>query len=249
MKVTALQMNLEWTDVTGNIRQVHRLIDSAPASDLYVLPEMWSTGFITDPRSLTGQGDDALEAMKAIAREREAAVSGSISWQAEGQYYNRHFFVTADGGCRFYNKHHLFTVGGEHEHYQAGSKRTIAEWCGWRFLLLTCYDLRFPIWCRYNGDYDAAIVVANWPASRTDAWQILTKARAIENQCYLVGCNRVGDDPQIRYKGCSVILDPLGRELATGGEHKETTLTAEISLEDLNRYRTHFPVLEDRDRI
>lgn len=249
MKVTALQMNLEWTDITANIWRVHHLVDSAPASDLYVLPEMWSTGFVTDPRSLPLQDNEAFEVMKAVAIERDAAVCGSLAFQIEEKFYNRHFFVTADGSSRFYDKHHLFTVGGENEHYQAGSERIVAEWRGWRFRLLTCYDLRFPVWCRYVGDYDAAIVVANWPASRITAWQILTKARAIENQCFLIGCNRVGEDPKNHYNGCSVILDPLGRELAIGAEHKETTLTAEISLDKLQHFRTHFPVLEDRDRI
>ena len=249
MKVTALQMSIRWTDVKSNAITARKLISNASASDLYVLPEMWGTGFITDPHNMDGEGADALEWMQTMATEHDAAVCGSLPIHDQGKYYNRHFFIKPDGSRCYYDKHHLFSHGGEDRFYQSGTRRTVAEWRGWRFLLLTCYDLRFPMWCRCQEDYDAAIVVANWPEQRTDAWDILTKARAIENQCFLVGCNRVGDDPSNHYIGRSVILTPEGKELDKGADDQEVAITSNLSLDVLRHSREHFTALKERDQI
>lgn len=249
MKVSILQMNISWMNPEGNTLAARNLISHSPTSDLYVLPEMWSTGFVTDPRDLQAINADSIEWMRTVAQERNAAVCGSLAVRDEGRYYNRHFFVKPDGSSLFYDKHHLFTYGGEDKAYQPGMQRTVVEWQGWRFLLLTCYDLRFPMWCRYRDDYDAAIVIANWPEARAYAWQILTRARAIENQCFLIGCNRVGDDRNNHYIGQSVILNPDGSILAEGTDGQEGIITADLSLEELRQERTRFTALQERDNI
>jgi len=167
---------------------------------------------------------------------------------ADGTYRNRHYFVTPDH-LFYYDKHHLFRYGHEDEHYTAGETTVIAEWKGMRFLLLTCYDLRFPVWARYGraGEYDAIICVANWPYKRQDAWDVLTRARAVENQCYVLAVNRVGNDPVGHYQGGSVVVDPIGRVVASGKKDAEQPLSAALSIETLKKRREHFRVLDDRD--
>ena len=149
----------------------------------------------------------------------------------------------------FYDKHHLFTHGHEHEYYTAGETHTIVEWSGMRFLLLTCYDLRFPVWSRYGvaGEFDAIVCVASWPQSRYAAWDTLTHARAIENQCYVIAVNRVGEDPVSQYNGGSMLIDPVGRTVATCNDNTEQSLNAVLSIDTLNKARSHFRVLDDRD--
>ena len=147
----------------------------------------------------------------------------------------------------YYDKHHLFTYGGEHNHYTAGDKRVVVEWRGVRILLEICYDLRFPIWSRNRGDYDMIIYVASWPTPRVEAWKALLVARAIENQCYVAGVNRVGDDPNCTYCGGSSIIDPYGRHLAICADSCECEASAEIDMEALEAFREKFPVLKDAD--
>ena len=229
-------------------------MDSCADSDLYVLPEMWSTGFATEPEGIACVDDDnaALRWMQQTARERQCAISGSLAVRlADGTYRNRHYF--ADGrsdALYFYDKHHLFTYGHENQYYTAGQQHCIVTYGGFRLLLLTCYDLRFPCWSRYadGREYDVIICVANWPQSRQSAWQLLTRARAIENQCYLVGVNRVGDDHYSHYAGASVVVDPIGRTLAQCRRNEVQALSAELDKAELERRRHKFRVLDDRDR-
>ena len=240
MKICLLEMDLAWASPENNIAEVQRLIASQPSADLYVLPEMWATGFIVEPQSYI---DDeaaslALQWMKSTACERKCAISGSLAIELseDNSYRNRHYFVTPDN-VTFYDKHHLFTHGGENRHYVAGESAVIASWKGVRFLLQTCYDLRFPVFSRWGraGEYDAIIYVANWPASRQLAWDTLIRARAIENQCYVVAVNRKGSDPFTDYEGGSCLIDPTGK------------VVDEISMERLHKLRSHFQVLADRD--
>ena len=254
MKVTLLQTDICWGDVPANIKQAEALIDASEDSDLYVLPEMWSTGFATQPEELAHDvnHNEALQWMRSVTIKRKCAISGSLAVRLEdGSYRNRHYFV--DGRNQqevFYDKHHLFTYGGEDKYYTAGQSHTIIEYEGFRILLLTCYDLRFPCWSRYADklEYDVIVVVANWPESRQSAWQILTRARAIENQSYLIGVNRVGDDEYSHYTGCSCVIDSIGGTLGQCHRNQVETLTVELSLSELHRRREKFRVLDDRDK-
>lgn len=253
MKVTLLQTDIRWAQPLENIREADRLLSTATGSDLYVLPEMWSTGFATDAEGIVAdeEGNAALLWMQREAREHCCAIAGSLAVRlADGSCRNRHYFV--DGRAdrvSWYDKHHLFTYGHENRCYTAGTEHTIVNYAGFRLLLLTCYDLRFPCWCRYatGREYDAIILVANWPQSRQSAWQVLTRARAIENQCFLVGCNRVGDDAYSHYAGCSVVVDPIGRALGQCRKDCQQVLTVDMDLHELQRRREKFCVLDDRD--
>jgi predicted amidohydrolase len=251
MKVTLLQTDIRWADPQANVRQAEEMIARQPGSDLYVLPEMWATGFATTPHEIAEDEEHslALAWMRQTAARRSCAVSGSLAIRiADGTYRNRHYFVTPDA-LTCYDKHHLFTYGHEDRYYSAGDKPVVATFRGRRFLLLTCYDLRFPLWARYGraGLYDAIIVVANWPESRQQAWRVLTLARAVENQCYLLACNRVGDDVFCHYSGESLVCGTKGETLVGGNRHDDCTLTADLDFEALDSIRQRFRVLDDRD--
>ena len=266
MKTTIIQLNIEWGRPLENIRRVERLMSEAPGSDLYVLPEMWSTGFATEPHDIAEdeRASVALQWMRSTARRLGCAIAGSLAVSRQPLsddalrqsdsgapiYVNRHYFIDGRSGNEvYYDKHHLFRYGGEDRYYQPGQTNTIVDYCGFRLLLLTCYDLRFPVWCRYADalQYDAIICVANWPESRQNAWQILTRARAMENQAFLIGCNRVGDDSHSHYRGQSAIVSPIGKTLASCQADREQTVSFTLDMEMLSHYRTKFKVLDDRD--
>lgn len=240
-------MDVEWSMIRENTLVAEQMIRSAAGSDLYVLPEMWSTGFATDPRGIAESDDRSLQWMRHMADSMDAALSGSISVYVGSTYVNRHYFVYPDGTYVYYDKHHLFGYGGEDRYYHSGDRRVTAEWRGWRFLLLTCYDLRFPLWSRYHGDYDAIVLCANWPERRAHAWDVLTRARAIENQSTVIASNRVGRDMQCQYGGGSRIVDAHGELLTPSAASGVMVLTADIDIEAQNRYRERFRVLTDRD--
>ena len=248
MKITLLQTDISWSSPEENIEKAERLIEEAGTADLFVLPEMWSTGFVTD-----APGEDQQEALAWMwntAKRKDAAVCGSLAVKLDnGQSVNRQFFVEPSGVISTYDKRHLFRYGGEDRYYRAGHKRKVVEWRGVRFLLVTCYDMRFPVWMRYRGDYDAIICVANWPESRQHVWHTLLRARAIENQCYVVGCNRVGDDPNCHYVGHSAVIDSRGKAIAEDLTERQTTVSATIDIDELNSFRERFGVLADRDRF
>lgn len=249
MRITILQTNIKWAQPENNMAAADRIISQAPVSDLYVLPEMWSTGFITDTSDLDN-GQNALKWMTDTSKRLGSALCGSIAFKAnDGKFYNRLFFIKPDGSISFYDKRHLFTYGGENSYYNKGEKRVIVEYMGIRFMLQTCYDLRFPVSMRNNEDYDTIILVANWPKSRQNAWQLLLRARAIENQCYIIGANRVGTDLNNKYIGRSAIIDAKGKTLTQALTDKEQSITADIDIDSLNEFRQKFPVLKDRDLI
>ena len=253
MKVTLLQTDISWAQPAENIRQARQLLSQSEESELYVLPEMWSTGFATEPEGIAAEQSDnaALSWMTSEAAARHCAISGSLAVRLDdGTYRNRHYFVNGiTGSVSYYDKHHLFTYGHEHHHYTAGQQHTVVSYGGFRLLLLTCYDLRFPCWNRYatGMEYDAIVLVANWPESRQSAWQLLTRARAIENQCFLIGCNRVGDDRHSHYAGCSVVVDAYGKTLGQCRKNRVESLTVNLDLTELQRRRSKFRVLDDRD--
>ena len=250
MNVVLLQMDIAWAQPETNIERAERLMQGQTA-DLIVLPEMWATGFAVRPKGIAENEEDslALAWMRTTAKERQCAIAGSLAvCAADGTMRNRLYFITPDEE-HYYDKHHLFSYGHEHEAYTAGQTHQIVAWQGFRFLLLTCYDLRFPVWSRYGlaGEYDAILCVANWPAARWEAWDTLTKARAIENQCYVVAVNRVGDDPVGHYQGDSRVIDPIGRVTAEGKKNAELAISGKLCMEELQKRRSHFRVLADRD--
>lgn len=248
MKVTILQRNIEWANPALNVERANEAIDRNAGSDLYVLPEMFSTGFCTQPEGIAEPSNsDTLRWMQRKAAETNTAIAGSVAIEEQGKYYNRFYFVKPDGSVAHYDKKHLFTYGGEHLRFTAGEERVIVEWRGVRILLEVCYDLRFPIWARNRGDYDMILYVASWPTPRVAAWSALLVARAIENQCYVAGVNRVGTDPACEYCGGSVIIDPYGKVIATCADNTECEATAEIDMQALEAFREKFPVLKDAD--
>lgn len=251
MKVTIFQTDVKWASPDENVENVQRIFDENADSDLYVLPEMWATGFATEPHDIAENTDSiALRWMRETSRDRLCAISGSLLIRTDdGLYRNRHYFVTPEETF-FYDKHHLFTYGHEDDFITPGDDHVIATWQGRRFLLLTCYDLRFPMWARYGraGEYDAIIVSANWPEKRQQAWRILTRARAIENQCYLIGSNRVGDDNFCHYIGESVVCDTKGEAILTCEAEKQEAKSVMLDFTSLDYIRSRFRVLDDRDR-
>lgn len=248
MRVTILQRNIEWANPVLNIQRADEAISRNAGADLYVLPEMFSTGFCTQPEGIAESSEsDTLRWMQRKAAEMDAAIAGSVAIEQEGRYYNRFYFVKPDGSVAHYDKKHLFTYGGEHLRFTAGEERVVVEWRGVRILLEVCYDLRFPIWARNCGDYDMILYVASWPTPRVAAWSALLVARAIENQCYVAGVNRVGTDPACEYCGGSVVIDPYGRHIATCADGVECEATAEVDMAALEAFREKFPVLRDAD--
>lgn len=248
MKITLLQFGPEWGDVAGSIRKAEAAVLSAGPSDLYVLPEMWSSGFTMTPEEhAEEEPGKALEWMKETAARTGAAVAGSVAVRCCGTCRNRFYFVKPDGETAYYDKHHLFTYSGEDRHYTAGDSKVTVEWKGVRFRLTVCYDLRFPLWCRNRGEYDVMLCVASWPDRRADAWKLLQKARAVENQCYVAAVNRVGNDPSCHYTGDSSLTDAWGHTVVECKSGQECSCSAELDMKGLAEFREQFPVLRDAD--
>ena len=248
MKIAIIQTTIEWGNPSANVKRLNEIIDRQGQADLYVLPEMFSTGFCTEPKGIAEPVNcDSLQWMKRKAAEKNAALAGSIATEEEGRYCNRFYFVHPDGKVEWYDKKHLFTYGGEDKHFTAGKERVVVAFRGVRILLQVCYDLRFPVWARNRKDYDMILYVASWPTSRVGAWKTLLKARAIENQCFVAGVNRVGGDPNCSYCGGSAVIDPYGELMAACEDGVEMTAEAEIDMDKLEAFRQKFPVLNDAD--
>lgn len=249
LQITPIQASLIWEDAAANRKAFTSRIQQITApTDIIVLPEMFTTGFTMHAKALAEpmQGP-TLAWMQQIAAEKQACVTGSIIIQESKQYFNRLLWVTPDGGCQYYNKRHLFSLANEGEYYQAGTEQTVFLWKGWRIFPQICYDLRFPVWSRNTMDYSVYLNVANWPAQRAFAWQTLLRARAIENQCFVVGVNRIGIDGNGHsYQGDSVVLDPLGQPLAELAD-EAVNPTISLSYDLLSQTRARFPFLDDRD--
>ena len=248
MKVVILQTDISWASPEENVRNADAAIDKYESVDLFVLPEMFSTGFCTEPDGIAESADsNTLKWMKAKAAARDCALAGSVAVKENGRFYNRFYFVHPDGKVECYDKKHLFTYGGEDKRFTAGKDRVIVTFRGVRILLLVCYDLRFPVWSRNRGDYDMILYVASWPKTRVEAWKLLLRARAIENQCYVAGVNRVGKDPYCEYSGGSAIIDSYGRIVAECEDGKVCEAQGNININALQNFRKVFPVLNDAD--
>ena len=256
MIITLLQQDIVWGNPSANQKAAEGAMLAADKSDLYVLPEMWSTGFATEPEGIAESDGSSLNWMKQMANRLDAAVAGSIATEIDGKYYNRFYFVKpaingSDNEIEYYDKHHLFTYSGEHLRYTAGERRVVVEWRGWRFLLQVCYDLRFPVFARNCAEgpdaYDVALYVASWPTSRRAPWDALLRARAIENQCYVCGVDRTGDDPACHYNGGTAIIDAYGNTVAACPDGEVSSIRVELDMDKLTAFRKKFPVLSDRD--
>ncbi|MGV3586516.1 MAG: amidohydrolase [Adhaeribacter sp.] len=250
LSVTLVQTSLHWHDAAANREMLARqLTGITEATDLIVLPEMFTTGFSMDAPQLAEKMDGpTLNWLQEQAAKYNAVITGSLIMEENGQYFNRLIWVRPDGSFEHYNKRHLFRMADEHQVYTAGSFRLIVTLKGWRICPLVCYDLRFPVWSRNTGpDYDLLLYVANWPAKRSLAWKTLLPARAIENLAYVVGVNRVGEDGKgIVYSGDSAAYKPTGEGIWQKS-HDEAVQTVKLSYETLEAYRQAFPAYLDAD--
>lgn len=246
LSVTLVQFDIEWENTQANLEFLNDQLTNLEA-DLIVLPEMFSTGFSMNPSRIAELPfGETYQWMKAKSIELNCAISGSVSTKENNKFYNRHYFVTPEKDF-IYDKKHLFGYGKETEVYNAGNEIINAEYLDWKFRLITCYDLRFPVWCRNTDQYDVLICVANWPAVRVESWKSLLKARAIENMAYVIGVNRVGTDGyNLVYNGNSKIFDVLGNELTLNSTNKYIHQTI-ISKDELTQNRTKYRFLEDMD--
>lgn len=246
--VAICQVDMEWENTARNLDRLEPFV-AAAAADVVVLPEMFATGFKLRPAVVAEPADGpVVTAMKRWAATYDRAVVGSVVIAEGPQYRNRMFFVKPSGEVAWYDKRHLFRPGGEARDYTPGDRRVVVEYKGFRFLLLICYDLRFPVWSRNRGDYDAILCSASWADDRREVWRTLLRARAIENQCYMAAVNRVGTDPDANYAGDSAIVDFAGRTLCDAGS-EERTMVAALDSEAQALYKERFPAWMDADRF
>lgn len=252
LKISVFQFDLIWEVAGANRAKVDQLLGLMPAgTDIVFLPEMFSTGFTMNvSQAAETMSGETIEWMKQQSQKHRVALCGSLVIQEGDLFYNRLVFVDPSGKVKTYDKRHLFAMGNEDDYFQAGSGRLIVEYEGWRICPLICYDLRFPVWSRNRNEYDVLVYCANWPESRKEVWNTLLKARAIENQSYVVGVNRVGvDGNQISYLGNSQLIDAKGKVLASADEHTESIIFAEFFYKELINFRIKFPVLNDADEF
>ncbi|MCX8211198.1 MAG: amidohydrolase [Lewinella sp.] len=252
LSITLLQTKIAWQSPKANLAHYTDLINRiGQPTDLIILPEMFTTGFTMDAANNAETMDGpAVKWLTEQAGKTGAAVTGSLIIEEDGKYYNRLIWMKPDGHYHTYNKRHLFAMAGEHEHYEAGTERLIVRHKGWRICPLICYDLRFPVWARNDGAYDLLIYTANWPEKRAYDWNTLLKARAIENQCYTIGVNRVGEDANgFVYNGDSCVIDPGWLCTLFHVEKVEAVHTEILSAEHLEEVRQRLPFLMDRDNF
>ncbi len=257
IRVTIIQAPLEWNDRKANLKYFADKIKKLKGiTDLVILPEMFGTGFVTDVSVIEEtMGGQTFNWMKSTSAAINAVIVGSIALKENDKYYNRLIWMRPDGTYESYDKRHLFRMGDEHLKYHAGSKRLVTELKGWKIMPLVCYDLRFPVWSKnrmIDGEYeyDLLIYVANWPASRSYAWKTLLSARAIENQVYCIGVNRIGEDGKgIPHKGGSVILDFKGKLVKCAKDNEPEVITETLFSEPLMEFRERFKVALDWDQF
>ncbi len=253
LRVAALPLAIEWADKEANIAAVEKALEKLPAgTDVIVLPELFSTGYSDDPDVLAALAERntgaTVDKIKEWAARTGAAIAGSYLASTHPKIYNRGFFIEPSGEETFYDKRHLFSLSKEAQLFAPGDERPrIVRFRGWNISLIVCYDLRFPVWCRCRqGEYDLLLVTANWPKARGYAWEHLLIARAIENQCCVVGANRGGSDVYGDYAGLTYIFD--GRGMAVGVQPPDCPfIVADLDGERQESYRRNFPVLNDAD--
>ncbi len=250
LKIALIQSSLVWEDPEQNRTYFSKKMEEIPSNiDVIVLPEMFTTGFTMSPKNIDiSEGEITKNWMAEEAKKKNTAIVGSIPFFEKGTYTNRLFFVHPDGKMEEYDKRHTFTLAGEDKVYHAGKKRLIVDYKGFKICPMICYDLRFPVWARNTGAYDILIYVANWPKPRIKAWDILLKARAIENMAYCIGVNRIGtDESGYEYSGHSAVYDCLGDQDVYS--EKEEILFSTLHKEHIVSTRQKLRFLEDRDKF
>ena len=249
MKIAIIQSPLLWENPKSNRNYFREKINAITENiDLIMLPEMFTTGFTMNPNDVaeTMQGETILW-LKSLAKAKNSAITGSLIIKENNNFYNRLVFVFPSGEMQFYDKNHLFTLAGEDKAYAKGTQKLIVDYLGWKICPLVCYDLRFPVFARNVEDYDLLIYVANWPKTRINAWDILLKARAVENMCYTIGVNRIGfDATNFEYVGHSQTVDYLGNYILEPQE-TEGVFIVELNKEKLLETRNKLGFLNDRD--
>lgn len=266
LNLTIIQSDLHWEDKAANLKMFEEKINSIEDKmQVVVIPEMFSTGFSMNAKELAEKMDGTtIQWMRSIAAAKNIILTGSVIIEDDGKYFNRLVWMLPNGQYGYYDKRHQFAYAGEDQYYAAGNKRLIASVKGWKINLQICYDLRFPVWSRQTvpprspetdgkgspePEYDVLVYVANWPERRVHAWKTLLQARAIENQCYVVGVNRTGKDGnEIYYSGESMIIDAMGEVMFTKA-HEECVHTITLEKERLNQVRSKLPFLKDADRF
>jgi predicted amidohydrolase len=248
--ITLIQTNPVWENINDNLALFDQKIkDIREKTDLIILPEMFTTGFSMNASNLAQDLNGySIDWLQKISNKINADIVGSIIFKNNDQYFNRLLWVKPDGRLFTYDKKHLFRFAGEEKVYSAGIENITVELKGWKIRPFICYDLRFPAWTRnINNQYDIALFIANWPEKRSMHWKSLLQARAIENQCYVIGVNRVGNDGNdLFYSGDSSVIDPLGKIIFQKHE-EECTYTTALSFNTLENYRKAFPAWMDSD--
>ncbi len=252
LNIALVQSNLAWENAEGNFAIFNQHLEKIKEADLIVLPEMFSTGFSMNPAPLAeSMQGKTMNWLTQKAKEKNCVITGSFIAEEKGKYFNRLVWMRADGSFELYDKRHLFRMAGENSLYTEGQKKLIVELKGWKICPLICYDLRFPVWSRnVNREYDILLYIANWPAVRSHPWKTLLPARAIENQCYVLGLNRVGKDGNnLDYSGDSSVIDPLGKYVAEAVPGKEEIVFVKLNDAFLEQCRANFPVNLDGDKF
>ena len=250
MHIKLLQHDIEWENAQENLATIDLLLSNSTGDpDLIVLPEMFTTGFSMNSPSLAETEDGpTVSWMKLKAASQQCCICGSLIIKDHGKYYNRFLAVDPTGIIARYNKRHLFRIGNEHLSYLPGDERVVFQTASWRIAPFICYDLRFPVWMRSKSDYDLILVIASWPAIRSEAWKCLLQARAIENQAYTIGVNRLGTDGRnIHYCGDSMVVDPRGNILFHADDTRFGLFDIELDMNVLRSHRNEFPAWEDAD--
>ncbi|MBP5797538.1 MAG: nitrilase family protein [Bacteroidales bacterium] len=255
LRISLIQADLRWEDPDGNRTHFDQLLKEVPTgADLVLLPETFNTGFPVDPLKFAETQDGpTMNWLSNKAQELNAVICGTMLLNIDGHYHNSLVWMRPDGSYALYNKRHTFAIGGEKEPIEPGKAPLVVELKGWKIKPMICYDIRFPLWARnhyQNGvyDYDLGLYLANFPESRIEVWNTLLKARAIENQTYYIGVNRIGDDPEgVHYNGKSQMINARGEILCLAEPDQETVLSFALDYEALQHFREKFPVGKDWD--
>lgn len=246
-----VQTSIEWLAPQTNLANLEKTLSEVNDVDLILLPETFATGFAFDIEGV-GEAENGpiLTWMLSMAAQKNAVVAGSVAVNKDGKNANRLYWVTPEGGVSFYDKRHLFRMGNEQDHVVAGQKRAVFELKGFRILPQICYDLRFPVWARNRNDYDVMVNVANWPAARRKPYDTLLQARAIENQCYVLSVNRIGEDGKgVAHSGGTAVYDFKGDVIEAAVDDTPGVLIQSLSLYALNRFKKAFPAYLDADEF
>lgn len=250
LNVALIQTDLAWENQKANKQNIANKVSTISNDvDLIILPELFTSGFTMNANAVAEpMHGKTISWLKTLAKEKNAAITGSLVIKDNNNYYNRLVFVTPLGKVLHYDKRHSFTLAGEHKVYTAGQKKVIINYNGWKICPLICYDLRFPVWARNVEDYDVLLYVANWPKPRINAWDALLKARAIENMCYCIGVNRVGlDANKHNYLGHSAVYDVLGNNLNPIIKNEDAIINVTLKKSEIEQHRNQLNFLNDRD--